>query len=355
MPAEAAGHKYSIARFIRHDRGIMCDTARVRDYDTLARELVRALRARRSQTQLSRRLGCRSNVLYTWEAGLRWPTASMTMELASRTRVDIAGAWARFFRTPPIWLEEAEVLRPATLARLLDDLRGAVPIVEVARRAGKSRFAVARWLSGDAEPRLPDFLRLIEATSLRLLDWLACFVEMDSLASVAGAWHQLEAERRAAYEAPWTQGVLRALELDAYARLDEHDDAWVAGQLGIGVGEVSAAIVTLAGAGQLVRQGRRWELVHSGTTDTRRDAAAGRRLKAHWASVGVERLQAGADGLFSYNVFSVSSADHARLRELHSAYFRELRAIVAQSTPGQEVVVANVQLFGLGRPGGMPR
>lgn len=317
------------------------------DYDTLSRELVRALRGPRSQGQLSRRLGCRSNVIYTWEAGLRWPTAAVTMDLAARTRVDTAAAWARFFRTPPAWLEEADVSRPATLARLLDDLRGAVPVVEVARRAGRSRFAVARWLSGDAEPRLPDFLRLIEATSLRLLDWLACFVEMDALPSVSTAWRQLEAERRAAYEAPWTQAVLRALELDAYARLDEHADAWVAAQLGCNLQTVASAIETLSNAGQLVRSGPRWVLVHSGTTDTRRDAAAGRRLKAHWASVGVERLEAGADGLFSYNVFSVSAADHARLRELHSAYFRELRAIVAHSAPGEEVVVANVQLFGL--------
>ncbi|MSQ03107.1 MAG: DUF4423 domain-containing protein [Myxococcales bacterium] len=319
----------------------------MRDYDTLARELVRALRGPRSQGQLSRRLGCRSNVVYTWEAGLRWPTAAVTMDLAARTRIDVAAAWARFFRSPPSWLLDVDVSRPATLARLLDDLRGAVPIVEVARRAGRSRFAVARWLSGDAEPRLPDFLRLIEATSLRLLDWLACFVDMDALPSVRDDWRRLEAERRAAYEAPWTQAVLRALELAAYARLDEHDDAWVAAQLGTDVPTVAAAIQTLSTAGQLVRRGRCWALVHSGTTDTRRDAASGRRLKAHWAAVGVERLEAGAVGLFSYNVFSVSTSDHARLRDLHSAYFRELRAIVAQSSPGEEVVVANVQLFGL--------
>ena len=326
----------------------MCDTARVETHERLAAELVRALRGRRSQAALSRRLGCRSNVLYTWESGARAPTAADSMRLAAAARVDVVAAWARFYRTPPPWLADADPTRPATVARLLDDLRGAVPVVEIARRAGRSRFAVARWLSGDAEPRLPDLLRMVEATSLRLLDWLACFVEMDQLPSVREAWRRLEAERRAAYELPWTQAVLRVLELAAYSARAGHDDAWVAAQLGVPEADVTTAVATLLAAGQLVPRGAHLRLVESGTTDTRRDAASGRRLKAHWARVGLERLEAGADGLFSYNVFSVSHADHARLRELHLAYFRELRAIVAQSTPGEAVVVANVQLFGLG-------
>ena len=49
----------------------------------------------------------------------------------------------------------------------------------------------------------------------------------------------------------------------------------------------------------------------------------------------------------SYNLFTVSERDLGRLRELHLAYFRELRAIVAESEPAERVVVANVQLFGL--------
>ena len=51
--------------------------------------------------------------------------------------------------------------------------------------------------------------------------------------------------------------------------------------------------------------------------------------------------------MFSYNLFTVSSRDLERLRELHLAYFRQLRSIVAQSEPAERLVVANVQLFGL--------
>lgn len=142
--------------------------------------------------------------------------------------------------------------------------------------------------------------------------------------------------------------MLRALELDAYRSLRRHDDAWVGAHLGITAEVVRACVTTLVAAGQVVRRRHRYEPVSIGTTDTRRDPAAGRQLKAHWAAVGLDHLRAGGDGLYSYNVFTVSDADLARLRELHLAYFRELRAIVSESTPGERVVVANVQLFGLG-------
>jgi hypothetical protein len=81
--------------------------------------------------------------------------------------------------------------------------------------------------------------------------------------------------------------------------------------------------------------------------DTRRDPATSLRLKGHWAEVGLRRLEQGNPGQFSYNVFCVSDADLARLRALHRQYFQQLRAIVAESQPGERVVVANVQLFAL--------
>ena len=40
--------------------------------EALSRELIRQLRGRRSQMQLSRKLGLRSNLAYRWESGRAW-------------------------------------------------------------------------------------------------------------------------------------------------------------------------------------------------------------------------------------------------------------------------------------------
>lgn len=317
------------------------------DFDAIARELLVALRGRRSQVAWSRRLGYKSNVAYSWESGRRWPNASETLRAAERSGVDLRASLVRFFGNEPAWLAAArDLAAPSVVARFLEELRGSVSISDLARRASLSRYSVTRWLSGATQPRLPDLLRLVEAASLRLVDLVTCLVPPASMPSVKVLWERLESRRRGAFELPWTQAVLRVLELEAYLATPEHDDGWVAERLGIAVDEALRCRVFLEDTGQAVRVGR--HLRHEPmAVDTRRAPEVGRHLKAHWTHVGEERIRAGAEGQFSYNVFTVSEADLERIRKLHLAYFQALRGIVAESRSSERVVVANVQLFPL--------
>src|SRR5688572_30547512 len=108
---------------------------------------------------LSRRLGYKTNILYIWEARRGAPTGVGFLELAAKVGVDVRRALEQFYRAPPPWLTEHDPLSVRGVAALLDDLRGATTLVETARKLRVSRFALARWLKGDAEPRLPDFLQ----------------------------------------------------------------------------------------------------------------------------------------------------------------------------------------------------
>src|SRR5947209_5239759 len=146
------------------------------NFEALSSELLRALRGKRSQTAFSKRLGYRSNVAYAWESGRAFPTALDFFNLLERAGKKVEPALAAFFRLPAGAALKQSPNSAAGVAAFLDDLRGQTSIVDLARSAKRSRFAVARWLRGDAEPRLPDFLRLIECASLRLLDFLACFL-----------------------------------------------------------------------------------------------------------------------------------------------------------------------------------
>lgn len=317
------------------------------DWELLSREWLRALRGTRTQPAFSRRLGYRSNVVWTWEAGHRWPTAAEAMRAAVRAGVDVRGAWARFYRTPPEWLATVDPTTRAGVAALLRDLRGTQAIGEAAARAGVSRYQLLRWLGEVAEPKLPQLWAVVEALSLRALDLVAATVDIDTLPSAREAWARLEAQRRTAYDAPWTQAVLRGLELVDYP---PHRPGWLAARLGISRDDEEHALALLAASGQVRWLDEAWRPVAIDAVDTRRDAAAGRRLKAFWAKQGVQRLEADAPGLFSYNVFSISEADFERLQQMHLAYFRALRAAVAASEVSERVVVANVQLFALDAP-----
>jgi len=316
------------------------------DYESLAAEWLRALRGRRSQAAFSRRLGFRTNVVHTWEAQRRWPTASRALAAAERGGFDVRASLTRFYRTAPQWLGSLEPTSPELVARLLEDLRGHTTIGDIARRAGRSRFAVARWLKGDAEPRLPDFLRMLEATSLRLLDFVAAFVDPRQLPSVSLSWEKLEAGRRAAFQLPWSHAVLRVLELESYRAQEAHRPGFIAAELGISLEEERQCVQALTTSGQLEWDGARYR-VNERLTDTSHNPEAGRTLKIWWTEQALTRLKEDREGLYSYNLFAVSERDYQRLRQLHLDYFRELRGIVADSQPAERVVLAHLQLLPL--------
>ncbi|WP_437603221.1 DUF4423 domain-containing protein [Sorangium sp. So ce590] len=317
------------------------------DHESLAKELIRALRGRRSQPAFSRRLGFRTNVVYTWESGRRWPTAATFLVAARRAGLDVAGAVGRFFPSTPAWLAHTDPASAEGVAALLSEMRSMSPIVDVARRADRSRYAVARWLSGEAEPRLPDFLRMVEACSLRLLDFVALFADPAALPAASAAWRTLEAQRRAVYEEPLLPAVLLALEMPSYRALPRHEPGWIARRLGFPVEDEARCLERLAEAGQIRKSRGRWTVAPIRTVDTRPDPDAEHRLKSFWAGVGLSRLTRKAEGRFSFNVFTVSAADLVKLSELHVSYFQNMRAVIAESRPPERVVVVNLQLFPL--------
>jgi transcriptional regulator with XRE-family HTH domain len=313
--------------------------------ENLCRQLVRALRGDRSQRALSRRLQYTTNVVYLWESGRRWPTAAAFLWLAHRTGVSVGAALASF--GPEEGLGD-EPWRPSAVAALLRHLKGRVPATTLAKRLGVSRHAVGRWLRGEAEPKLPDLLRFVEATSTRMLDFVARFVDPLALPAAAPHWDRLVAARLMTREQPWAPAVLLALELRAYQSLPEHDDAWLATRLGLTPHLVAECLSLLAAAGQIQARDGRWSRVEVQAVDT---GAPSRPmdLKRWWAGVALDRLDT-AQGTASFTVCAVSQADFDALQQAQRQHYRALRARIAASTPGERVVLLNLQTLALDRP-----
>jgi len=298
----------------------------------------------------SRTLGYRSNVAYHWEAGRQWPTAAGTLTATRAAGIDPIEALERFYGVRPVWFDEVSPDTPEGIAKLLDDLRGSAGVGDLARRAGVSRFAAMRWLSGKAQPRLPEFLRMIHATSLRVVDFVAAFVDPGRIGTIAPRWKRMEARRQGANQHPWTQAILRGLELDDYRALPTHEDGWLAARLGIAPDVAATCIDFLHDTRQV-----RWTGTHyrqrEVVVDTRRHPEISRRLKQHWMEVAGERIESDASGpIFNNHVFTCSREEFEQIRQLHLKYYREVRAIVAESKALESVAVVNVQLFSLESP-----
>lgn len=310
--------------------------------DKAASQLIRALRGDRSQVAFARRLGYKRNPICDWENGRSYPTAVEALRAARLVGADVDGAF-RAFAT-------LEVPPPATtdsdgLASWLRSLRGTTPFAEVADRAGVSRFVVSRWLAGATQPRLPDFLRLVDALTRRVSVWVAALVPIEHVPALLRDHRRREASRRLATEVPWLEGVLRLLETTTYAALPAHRPGWLAERLGIDAASEVKALEALDDAGVIAWDGTHYRAAAPLTVDMAVAPEVVRVLKRWWLDVARERaLDQRPDDLLSYNVISLSKADLERVRQLHLAYFRDLRALVAASEPVECAALVNVQL-----------
>ncbi len=319
-------------------------TAEGLDFEALCRDLLRELRGKRSQAAWSKRQGYASNVAYLWETGRRLPDASTFLRLAATDKRLLA--LSDFVRQPLQLQADASGCEVVDVGWLLRELAGNLTTSALSRRVGVDRSTLSRWLQGQTLPRLPEFLRFVEATSGRLLDFLAIFVDPRRLASAKAAYDYLQHQRRIAYEQPWSHAVLHALSVhhgpDQVRR--------IADTVGLSRSAVREQLAALERAGVVQRAAGRYEAKAALTVDTSHRPELDYQLKHHWAAVGLERLErtrAKKSGLFSYNLFPIAARDFTRLRQLHLEYFEQVRKLVANARGADRVVLVNVQLVPL--------
>lgn len=314
-------------------------------YDLVARQFLRAVRGKRSQVAFSRRLGYRSNVAATWEAGRRSPSAADALRACRKLRLNVDAAFESFHAPSAPLLSP---LSESAVASWLSAQRTDEPLASVAMRAGLSRFQVARCLSGQTSAALPTFFALVEAMTGRLAELVAALVNIEQVPSLLPSHHRQEAARTCAYAHPWSSAVLALLDTSTAARKPVSDTALrkicepIAASLGISLQTAIDCVSALMRAGVL---DGRLALEGALRVDTRREPHHAAELRRHWAAVGAKRLQQpGADDLFSFNVFALSRADYEIARQLQLEFFRRVQALAAASTRSEVAALLTVHL-----------
>lgn len=314
----------------------------------VARQLVRAVRGKRSQVAFSRRLGYGGRPVADWEAGRRFPTPATLLRACVASGIDVEDAFRRFH--PPCF-HALGAADDAGIAAWLTELRASTPIIELAQRCGHPRFSVSRWLSGQSRPRLPQFLSLVEALTGRTSDLLAELVELSLVPALHAAHQREKAAKRLAFEEPWSAAIVRVIETEAYTALDNHRQGWIANVLKIDSGLEQRCLDKLTDAGLVNLDEATGKFVCSeSTVDTHASEREMRQIKSHWARVGLARIEesdpetSNSGDVFSFNVISVSQEDLDHIRRLLRATYREIRSLVAASSPVEQVALVQLQL-----------
>jgi Domain of unknown function (DUF4423) len=149
-----------------------------------------------------------------------------------------------------------------------------------------------------------------------------------------------------AFDAPWTEGVLRVLEIQDYRGLPEHEDGFIARRLGIPSEVEHDCLSRLESAGVIHKENGLWRQERPLTVDTRSSRDDVSVLLRQWSAVGYQRIaERQPRDFFAYNTMSCSQADYDRIRELLRRTFREIQSLVAASEPSESVALLNFQLL----------
>jgi len=205
--------------------------------------------------------------------------------------------------------------------------------MELAERSGLSRQQIGRVLSGRSQGRLPMVLRLVHAMTGRVSDLVGALVDVELVPAVASEAAARKALSRLAFAHPWSPAARAWLGASGGVNVEAAEPT-MAASLGMSEPEAGVLIQALISAGAARTEGGRLLAAEPATVEVRATPRDMERLRAHWARVSSERVAAQPQaGLFSFNVFAVSRADLARIKEAQRAFYREVRAIVSASEP----------------------
>ncbi len=145
------------------------------------------------------------------------------------------------------WLDRVDVASPDGVALLMGNLMSHRSTAQVAERLGVTRQTLGRWLGGRVEPRLPDFLACMEATSslYRGLPLLVERVPLDAVGSTPLS--------------PVASRVLLGLYLDSYRALPRHDSAWLGRRHRLADDDLELALDGLAEGGRIAWTGSHYQ------------------------------------------------------------------------------------------------
>jgi transcriptional regulator with XRE-family HTH domain len=295
-----------------------------------ARQWIRAMRGKRSQVALSRRLGYRGNVVAKWEGGARSPTFGEMLRAFARVGVDVPGALRRFHAPSAAAWDPA---RPEHIADWLVALQGQTSQALIAEKSGLSRQQIGRLLSGRTQGRLPMVMTVVDAMTGRLPDLVAETVPIELVPELARAAQVRQALSRLAFAHPWSPAAQSWLgcrrQVPAASAAEE-----LAEGLGIELANAEVLIGALVEAGVAAIDGGTLRTASPASVEISATDEDVRRVRAHWAKVSADRMARYApDDLFSFNVFAVSREDLAKIRQSQRRFYREVRAIVAESPP----------------------
>lgn len=287
-------------------------------YAHVRQKILKALRGRRSQVQLSRRLGYGFNQVYRWESGRVQMSWTEFVEFSKACKVDVSLVMRSIFgfEFPP------ERIDLFLQGMFLDS-----KTKSVSESLGKSRFMISRWRQGKTIPSLDDVLEVIDKISGQLPEFVSSLVQ-DADPNAMNPETKRWSDLFAAY--PFATAMIASLSLEEYLRFPAHPPGWIAARIGLSEGEEATVLRGLSEIGAIELSDGRYRM--SDRFQLRMTAASVSEVARFWCEQNLKSMDTRAghasESVSGCSVVAVSSASRVKIREALSECFKAIRAIV---------------------------
>lgn len=301
------------------------------DTKKLAAQMVRSWRGDTGQLELSEALGFRSNVVHHWESGRSGCQLTTALHMADRAHPGAVGRLC--FALQSDWTDRVDPRERMGTALILNDVLGGVDVSLVVRRTDFSRHKLGRWLRGDSEPTLDEFLEVLLAVRMiwMLFPLLAPDVRLPTDPPATLGLSQQE--------------ILFALVSRRYLDLPAHDPTWVAESVGHTLDEVEEHIAQLRSLGLVRWDGTRWQVELERVRYNRREVPD---LEAHLGNRIATRPSRYTDG----TLIVATKEEQDQVRRILRQAKREIFELLTENRPAGEVLWVTMALTPLGTPSG---
>lgn len=154
-------------------------------YQDLIRSILRKLRGKRSQSQLSTQLGLVHNHVYKWESGERKIQWSDFVKILEQKRIDLKPLFFDLFSYQGDIRDFSKLCDHILMPRTNDT---------IARLLSVSKYRVNGWRSGKGKFYLVDMLTILDQFSKYLIDFVIQFLNLDEIKALG--YSSIEYETR---------------------------------------------------------------------------------------------------------------------------------------------------------------
>jgi transcriptional regulator with XRE-family HTH domain len=293
------------------------------DLEKLEKEFLRAIRGRLSQSQLSQKLGYRSNKVYKWESGLNNMSWLEFIRVAEIRRLNFKPSVRKLLGY------KGKLQNTAEFSKFLV---GTVSFRDISQRLNISEGLIEKWLKGKSIPSLLQVLIMIEFIYRVLPEFIAGFVDVELVPSIADLFNKKRQQKTAIANNPALEMALVSLSLPLTSR--EQQIKKIAKILALSLVEAEKQVKQLLDL-DLAREEGEKLVVMDGYVETANTMQGSVLIRQFWVKYIDRFLKLISsktdepDNFFGYEIFAMSEDASQKINQEYYAFYAKIKSIIA--------------------------